>query len=137
MKRKFHLLFLIALVLISAKPVSTRMTRLTVVNKSGMAIELSLTGSETSSFYYLRVAKGDRIVPLEVNFTIYPDKYSSSLYYVELWDPVYGSTCSSKSQSLDLRRNIRLMVFECDRQIAAPGEIPTVKYGAGRGKRGR
>jgi hypothetical protein len=137
MKNKHYLLFLITLIFISAKPVSTRMTRLTVVNKSGMAIELSLTGSETSSFYYLRVAEGDRMVPNEANFTIFPDQYASSLYYVELWDPVYGSSCSSKSQSLDLHRNIRLMVFECDRQIAAPGEIPTIKYGAGGGRRGR
>jgi hypothetical protein len=137
MKSKINLVILLALVLVSAKPISERMAKLTIVNKSGMAIELRLTGSDTGSFYYLRLPKGDRIVPEEDVFWIVPDQYSSSLYYVQLWDPVYGYSCSSKSQSLDLRRNIRLMVFECDHRIAAPGEIPIIKYGASSGRRGR
>ena len=64
-------------------------------------------------------------------FTVVPDEYSASLYYVELWDPVYGATCGSKAQYLDLRRNVRVVVRECNHTFAQPGEPPAlVKFGA-------
>jgi hypothetical protein len=133
MKVRVFFLCLIALTLVSASTPAGRLVTLTVINKSGRAIELSLTGKGTGSFYYLRVPAGDREVPTEKDFTVLADQYSSTLHYVELWDPVYGYTCKSKSQSLNLTRQVRLFVLECEISPANAGEPPSiVKYG-GRG----
>ncbi len=123
--------------LISARVAPVRLNKLTIINKSGRDIEISLTGEKLEQFYYLRVAGGSRLIPVEKIFTVVPDNYSSTLYYVEILDPVYGYQCESKSQNLDLNRNVALTVIECDRTPANAGEKPVIlKYG-GQFKRGR
>jgi hypothetical protein len=58
------------------------------------------------------------------------DQYSSTLYYIELWDPVYGYSCSSMDQILDITRNIKVVVSECTRTFPNGGEPPSIiKYG--------
>jgi len=138
MKKTLLLLSILTLVSISANAFVPRVVKnLTVINKSGRAIEISLTGTETDNFYYLRVPAGDRIAPVERVFEIFPDVYRSQLHYVELWDPVYGYSCGSKSQTLDLTRNVRVVVLECERNAPNNGEPPSMlKYGA-RGGRSR
>jgi hypothetical protein len=137
-KKLLLVVFLLALISTSASSPPGRLVQLTVVNKSGLKIEISLTGQCEETFYYLRVPKGDRASPMEKTFTLVPDTYSTSLYYIELWDPVYGYSCSSKSQTLDLTRNVRMVVLPCDRTPPNSGEIPaTVKYGATGGRRRR
>ncbi len=110
----------------------TKLKRLTVVNMSGLPIDLRLSGSYQGYYYYLRVPAGDRTTPFEKTFTVQPDNYSATVFYQELWDPVYGYQCTSKSQNLDLTHNTRVIVFECTRRPANNGEPPAiVKFGAG------
>ena len=137
MKKILLIASLLTLILIAAGPKPPKLVRLTVVNKSGLPLEISLTGSCEDNYYYLRVPEGDRLFPTKKVFTVAPDMYSARLYYIELWDPVYGYSCSSKSQQLDVRHNTRVMVLECDRTPACPGETSIVKFGAGRRTRVR
>ena len=139
MNKKSVLIFaFLALSLIGAAPSSTRLTRLTIVNKSGRAIEIKLTGQETNQFYYLHIPWGDRVAPTEREFTVVPDTYASTVHYVELWDPVYGYQCASKGLTLELKHNVRATVFDCDHNPPNGGEPPAiVKYGGGGRKMGR
>jgi len=79
--------------------------------------------------YYLRVPKGNRLAPTEKSFTIVPDYYTVQLYYIELWDPVYGSTCGAGSQTLDITRNIKVFILECNRRVPNGGDTPQIKFG--------
>ncbi len=129
-KKMTLILAFLVLASISAGALPTRLVRLKIINKSGRGIELSLSGKNLEYFYYLRIPAGNRLMPAEQIFTIVPDTYASTLYYVELWDPVYGYQCSSKSQTLDISRNVEVTVLECDRSPANAGETPAiVKYG--------
>jgi hypothetical protein len=132
---------LLALVLMAVMSGSTRLVRLTIVNKSGLAIEIELTGSleecDEDYHYYLRVPEGDRLWPEEKVFTILPDKYTMSVYYVELWDPVYGYDCSSQSGTINATRNVRVVVSECTYTPPNAGEPSMVKLGGSGRRRGR
>jgi len=139
MKKKI-LMILLALVLcltsLGAAPL--RLSRLKVINKSGRKIEISLTGKYQEKFYYLHIPEGTRLTPAEQDFTLVPDTYSSSVYYVELWDPVYGNQCNSKGQSLDINHNVVLIVLACDLTPANAGETAAlVKLGGKSAKKGR
>ena len=104
--------------------------RLTVVNKAGMPVEISMTGKNLEQFYYLRVPEGSVDAPIVETFSIAPDLYASSIYYVELWDPVYGAQCGTKGQSLDLNYNVRVVVLPCTWTPPNGGEAPSIlKYG--------
>ncbi len=120
---------------------SVRLIRLTIVNKSGRDIEIELTGSCDKNYkyyhYYLRVPAGDRLLPTEMVFTVFPDKYSMSVYYVELWDPVYGSKCSTKSSKIDATRNLRVVVPVCTFTPPNAGEPSMLKLGGSGARRGR
>lgn len=138
MSQKKFRLFLALLVIFAgiASAPPTRLVRLTVINKSGFPIQLSLTGQKWDYFYYLDVTKGSRAIPATQEFTIIPDRYASTLYFVELWDPVYGYQCNSRNQVLDIEHNSRLVVVECDRTPANRGEPNAfMKYGASAGGR--
>ena len=130
MKKNVFWMLIIAALLLVAGSNPKRLVRLTVVNKAGRKIELSLTGKNFEQFYYLHIAEGDRLMPYEQVFTVVPDTYTSSLYYWELWDPVYGNQCGTKGQTLDVTRNIRLTVLPCELTPANGGEPASiVKYG--------
>jgi hypothetical protein len=136
-KKSTLILIVLVLTTISASA-PDRLVRLTIVNKSGRKIELSLTGTNYDQFYYLHIPEGSRQSPLEQVFTLVPDSYTSSLYYYELWDPVYGNQCGTKGQTLDLTRNVKLTVLPCDLSPAKSDEAPAiVKFGAGGRKKGR
>ena len=139
MKKKTILIFLLlTLSLLGLGISSHRFVRLTVLNKSSRKIEISLTGKNLDNFYYLRIPEGDRQVPAEEAFTIIPDTYKASLYYVELWDPVYGNQCGTKGETLDVTRNVTLIVLPCEKNPVNAGEPPSiVKFGGPRSKRGR
>jgi hypothetical protein len=118
----------------SAKPL--KLMRFTVVNRSMLPIELSLTGENIEdNEYYLRVAKGIPENPTTQVFTVLPDKYSVTVYYVEYWDPVYGTVCGSKSQEVDLTHNTRLLVPICTHTPPNGGEPAMLKLG-GRSRSG-
>lgn len=119
MKRSTIIISLLALLLISANGLPIRLVRLTIVNKSGFPLEIRLTNEEDSnSFYYLRLDEGDRSNPIEKIFTIIPGRYLMQPYYIELWDPVYGYSCSEPgSRILYAERNIRITILECDYSV--------------------
>jgi hypothetical protein len=129
-RRIFLTLLLFSMFLTGAAPLPIRLVCFTVVNKSGMDIELSLTSKYKEQFYYLRIPEGTAGNPTEKVFTLIPDSYTSSIYYVELWDPVYGSQCGTKSQTLEIERNVRLTVNPCNLNPTSVGEPPAiVKFG--------
>lgn len=139
MKKIYALIVVLALLLISAKSPPVRLVRLTVVNKSGMDIELSLTGTMPCdeycnvTSYFLRVSEGTRQEPTEKDFTVIADVYQMNAYFVELWDPVYGSSCENRQSKVDITHNTRVIVFECDITPPNAGESGSIKLGGARG----
>jgi hypothetical protein len=107
------LLAVLVLATIGADSVPTPLMRLVVVNKSGLPIEIRLTGQELGNIYYLRLAKGSRAAPVEQTFTVAADAYAATIYFIEPWDPVYGTTCSATATVLDVNANVRATVLEC------------------------
>lgn len=128
--RKSVLWMLAAMVVacLGADRIPTTLVRLTVVNKSGMPVEIRLSGQEAENFYYLRIGEGSRLAPTEKVFTVAPDAYAATVYFIEPWDPVYGATCSSKGGSLDVHGNVRLTVLECTHSAGrrGGGEPPAI-----------
>lgn len=139
MKKSFSLLLLLALpMLLSAavKPVKT--VRLTLINKSGKDIEVSLTGAETEASYFFRVTEGSRRMPTEAGFDVVPDRYQVNAYFDEMWDPVYGASCEDRQQAVDVLHNTRVIIFECDVTPPNGGEAGKIKLGGtNTAKRGR
>ena len=120
--------------MIGAAPL--RLAKLKLINKSDMPIEISLTGKEEEKFYYLHLAEGSRLAPTEQVYTVVRDQYTSSIYYVELWDPVYGHQCSTKGQTLDITRDVQIVILACDRTPPNGGEKPSqIKYGGQNSRR--
>jgi hypothetical protein len=132
MKKILLVLSIISLLLVSADTQADKLIRLTIVNKSGLDMEIKLTGMEDrDSFYFLRVPAGDRSNPTEKAFTILPGTYSMQADYVELWDPVYGDKCGSAGgKTLYAGRNIRVVFLECNSNISprAKGEPTMMKW---------
>jgi len=123
---------LISLLLVATCPKPTKLIRLTVVNKSGLPIEIGMTGSVTDkynhqNYYYLRLQKNDRLGSEIREFTIIPDKYAMKVYYVELWDPVYGTKCSAVSKTVEAYHNVRVIVPVCTIRQPNKGEPSMVK----------
>jgi hypothetical protein len=140
-KRILLITAFLTLVFLTASRISPRLVRLTVVNKSGLALEIRLTGTCDENSYYLRVPEGDRFLPMVKEFTIIPDTYQVQPYYVQIWDPVYGYDCNDPgAKRIDMMHNTRILIDECTRTLPNSGEAPSmVKFGGagGRGRRGR
>jgi hypothetical protein len=130
MKKIIMIISLLAMWLVSAGPGYQWLVELTVINKSGMAIEISMQDEDQENIYYLRIPQGDRTNPTEKTYTVVRATYSATLYYVELWDPVYGYSCSSKSQSINAQHKVQVVVFPCNMTIAKPGTAERIKFGA-------
>jgi hypothetical protein len=130
-------LALLSLLLVATCPKPTKLIRLTVVNKSGLPVEIGLTGSVIDKYnqhntYYLRIQKNDPLGDMIREFTIIPDKYSMRFYYVELWDPVYGTRCNAASQTVEAYHNVRVVVPVCTIRPPNKGEPSQVKIGGQR-----
>jgi hypothetical protein len=129
---------LLSLLLVATCPKPNKLIRLTVVNKSGLPVEIGLTGNSIinqynqHTVYYLRIQKNDPRGDTIREFTIVPDKYSVKVYYVELWDPVYGTRCGSLSQSVEAYHNTRIIIPVCTIRPPNKGEPSIVKIGGQR-----
>ena len=135
MKKTLLIIALLALLLIAARASYTKLYRLTIINKSGMELAISLLGEDDNNQYYLRVPAGDRRSPTETTFTLVPDTYSIKPYYIESWDPVYGYSCDDPgAKTLVAERNIRLTFTECNYTPRNGGEPSMWKFNAGRVK---
>ena len=76
--------------------------------------------------------------PTEQTFEVLPDTYTSSLFYVEIYDPVYGYTFDTKSMQLPVYRKVRVTVTGCDHTTRGRPEPPSIlKYGVSAGRRAR
>ena len=130
-------LAILSLLLAGTYPQPTKLIRLTVVNRSGLPVEIGLTGSIINKYnqhtsYYLRLPKNEPRGDTIREFTIFPDKYSMKVYYVELWNPVYGTHCGAASQSVEAYHNVRVVVPVCTIRPPNKGEPSMVKIGGQR-----
>ena len=129
MRKILLIISLLAVLAIAASSAYTKLYRLTIINKSGMDLAISLLGDDDSHQYYLRVPAGDRRSPTETIFTLVPDTYSINAYYIEPWDPVYGYTCTDPGgKTLVAERNIRLTFTECNYTPRNGGEPSMWKF---------
>lgn len=136
MKKGLLIISLLTLFLIGGNPYPHRLIQLTIVNMSGLPLEIGLTGTFEENFYYLRIPQGDRLFPMEKTFTIVPDEYAIQPYYIELWDPIYGPKCSEQSpQTMDLFRKMRIVFRGCNRPPVNGGETVMLKFGGPVGRR--
>lgn len=119
MKKYLPWFLIITILLAGAKTQNLDLVRFTVVNESPFPLGISLTGTFTESFYYLHVPEGDPEFPVERTFTIARDEYQMQVYYIDLWDPVYGYTCSSGPGGLlNAKKNNSITVKHCNASTA-------------------
>jgi hypothetical protein len=123
-KKILYLLPLLTLLLIGAKkPIDV--IELTIINKAGRDIAISLKGKDwvcynkcdtrKGEIYYLTVPAGINDTPSIKSFEIEKNTYGMQLYYIQTWDPVYGLKCPIPSpNSLAANRNLRVTVLPCD-----------------------
>ncbi len=130
MKRKMFLISLLTVIFGISACLPPKLIRLTIVNKSDFDLEIQMVGTQSEEIYYLKVAEGSVETPTEKVFTIVPDIYAFTPYYVEYWDPVYGRECSPTSTVLDATHNSRVSFFHCNAKIRWPGEKNNWKYPA-------
>jgi hypothetical protein len=131
MKKMLILISLLSLLLMGIKFDSAigRLIRLTIVNKSGLDLEVKLTGDVGENFYYLKIPAGDRKLPAVKVFTIFPDIYEVQPYYIELWDPVYENQCEAPgSMQYYAFRDTRITFLECNFTPREKGENTMVKF---------
>jgi hypothetical protein len=127
-----RLLVLIALLasnLIAAKGWPGKQYELHVINRSGVKIEIKLTGiSDENAFYYLKVPKGDTEWPYEKTFAIASGGYNMQVYFIEFYDPVYGYSCRSASGSkLSMTHQVEVYVNSCTARPRNSGEPSQMK----------
>ena len=84
MKKVLLLVFILLLVLSAAAP-KLRLSRFTVVNKSGGPIAMRLTPatSESQMTYYLNIESGDKDFPFTKAYTVQQNKYDVDVYFYE------------------------------------------------------
>ncbi|MBN2547638.1 MAG: hypothetical protein JXB15_00660 [Anaerolineales bacterium] len=126
MKKLLCVLVLFSVLLSASTTVD--LVRLTLVNKSDMPIAVELAGIYQETYFYLDVAQGSRIAPVEREFTIPRDAYTLRLYYLETYDPVYGFKCSATATSLEIMSNTRIIFLPCGEQPPNPGERTLLKF---------
>jgi hypothetical protein len=127
MKFRLALLAILALFLVSAKgdPTAT----LTIVNKSGMSLNVSILAEDLSKNYFFNMPTGTRKAPTVTTITIPRDLYRMRVYWLEERDPTTYLPCrSSKSSQLVAQRKTRIVITECDRRKIPRGEPGIYKF---------
>jgi len=123
----------IALVLYTVwfiKPTPIAPVTLKVINRSGMEIALQLDGAVLGESYYFKVPKGDRQLATEVRYSVQRDDYSLQLYFLENYDPVYGTKCSESSTIwYPLQSQRTITILPCDELMPNNGEQTFKKIG--------
>jgi len=119
MKKNLLLLSILTLLFVGACPAPTRLVRLTIISKSDVKVAVQLTGvDDTTKFYYFLLPKASRELPVELTFTIIPQRYDAKVWYLYIYDPVYGLKCNDNPGSkADLTRNIRLTILQCGSSV--------------------
>jgi hypothetical protein len=119
MKKALLVISLISILLMGAKHNPVDLVRLTVVNKSGYRIAVQLSGVDnTNLFYYLTLPKGEKDHPVSQTFTIAASRYTAKVFYIEIYDPVYGYDCGGgASAKIEADRNLRFTILTCGTRI--------------------
>ncbi|OGO30418.1 MAG: hypothetical protein A2Z16_00085 [Chloroflexi bacterium RBG_16_54_18] len=115
MKKILPWFVILTILLTGAKSKNFDLVRFTVINESPFPLGISLTGLFTESIYYLHLPEGDPEFPVERTFTIARDEYQMQVYYIDLWDPVYGYTCTTgQGGTLNAKSNSTITVKHCN-----------------------
>ncbi len=101
---------------------------LTIVNKSDREIAVGLVEANQYRAYYLHVDQGTKSNPTKETFTIERAQYTMNVYYIQVYDPVYGYECEQPGSSTwEAIRNFRITVSPCDAKAVNRGERPLIK----------
>jgi hypothetical protein len=99
-------------------------TQFTVVNKSSMAIGVTMTGKylnnhndrlddqdvTNANYYYLSIPANS-----QRTYQVQTGVYTVAATYIETWDPVYGYQCGSgASAQLKIDRTMSVTVLNCN-----------------------
>jgi hypothetical protein len=129
MKKTLILTSLLILFLMGADSAVVKLVRLTIINKSGMSVDIKLKGQDINNFYYLRVPEGSQANPVEMVFTIVPDEYEMRPYYIEATGEDFTDYCTREpAKKLCASRNIRITFTQCFKRESNKGEPSMVKY---------
>jgi hypothetical protein len=129
--KKVLLLMIVLVFVLSAAAPNLRLSRFTVINKSGgpIAMRLAPATSESQATYFLNIRSGDKEFPETAGFTVQQNKYKLSTYFYKetvnelgvivsepictLWD---YPNLKYDAPEFDLTRNVRLVVLPCNQQ---------------------
>lgn len=132
-KKVFLIIALLSLTTIGAAPKNP--VELTVVNKSGMEIAVGLVEANSYRAYYLHVDEGTKSLPKKEVFAIERAQYTMTVYYIEIYDPVYGTVCDDPSSNTwDAIRNFRITVPPCNNAAKNSGELTQMKSSSKQGQ---
>lgn len=123
------LLAVLSTLLIGAK--GTDFMVMTVINKAGMDIAVSILAVDLSRNYYIPIPAGERGAPYVKVFTLVKDQYRMRVYYLDKKDPETGEPClRGRGTQLLAVRNMRVVIGPCDRRdLPNPGEPTMYKFG--------
>lgn len=131
MRLRLTIIAILALLLMGAK--GTKLTTITLVNKSGLSVNVSLLADDLSKNYFLNLPKGDRDQPYVTKLTVVQDTYRMRVYWLGEKDPATGNPCRyGRQSSLVAGRNMRIIITECDRRRIQRGEPTIYKFGTSR-----
>ena len=129
--KKLLLLMIVLVFVLSAAAPNLRLSRFTVINKSGgpIAMRLVPNTSESQATYFLNIPSGDKEFPKEAVFTVQQNKYKATTYFYketvnELGVLISEPICTLwnypnleyKAPEVDLTRNLKLVVLPCNQQ---------------------
>ena len=136
MKKVLLLVFILVLVLSAAAP-KLRLSRFTVVNKSGGPIAMRLTPatSESQMPYFLNIPSGDKDFPETAVYTVQKNKYDVNVYFFKEEKNELGALVSEQictlwdypdfeyfAPAVDLTHNNKVVVLPC-KQLNEPRSL--------------
>jgi hypothetical protein len=132
LKNKMHLRLLI-IALLSVLLLGARESNfmvMTVINKAGMEVAVSLVANDLSRAYYIVIPEGNRDSPSIKRFTVTKDFYRMRVFWMEEQDPETGADCRTSSSSrVTAVRNMRVVVGSCAHALPNAGEKTMYKFG--------
>ena len=129
--KKLLLLMIVLVFVLSAASPKLRLSRFTVVNKSGgpIAVRLAPATSQSVATYYLNIATGDKDFPETAVYTVQKNEYNVSVtFYKEEVNDLGGinvkQVCALWNSpdleyyppTVDLTRNNKVTVLPCNQQ---------------------
>lgn len=129
--KKVLLLMIVLVFVLSAAAPKLRLSRFTVINKSGgpIAMRLAPATSESQATYFLNIPSGDKEFPYTSVFTVQQNRYKVYTYFYKetvndlgvlvseqictLWD---YPNLEYKAPEVDLTRNSRMSVLPCNQR---------------------